>query len=105
MTSTPPPANETHPTDPLVLAARRAAERAERGAREPEPSLGARLGQIGVLGWAIVLPALLGAFLGHHLDRRFGTGVFFAAPLIMIGAALGFRSAWGWMHRNGGDRP
>ena len=83
----------------LAGAARRAAQRQQQGAEDPEPSLGARLGQIGILGWSIVVPTLLALLLGRWLDRTFSTGVFFSAPMIMIGAALGFRSAWEWMHR------
>lgn len=85
--------------DRLAEAARRAALRDRQGAADPEPSLGARLGQIGSLGWTIVLPTLLGLVLGRLLDRMLGTGVFFSAPLIMIGAGLGFWFAWKWMHR------
>jgi ATP synthase protein I len=85
--------------DELTDAARRAAEREAKGHADPEPSLGARLGQIGVLGWTIVVPTLLFLFLGRWLDRSFGTGIFFSAPLLMIGAAIGFWSAWRWMHR------
>lgn len=85
--------------DRIARAARRAVER-ERNARdEPEPSLGSRLGQIGILGWSIVVPTLLGLAIGHWLDKRFHTGVFFAAPLLMAGAAFGLWSAWKWMHR------
>ncbi len=84
--------------DRLAEAARRAAERAKAGENDPEPSLGARLGQIGILGWTIIVPTLLGVFIGRWLDRTFETGIFFSAPLIMIGAALGFWSAWRWMH-------
>ncbi|RKE37929.1 ATP synthase protein I [Paraburkholderia sp. BL23I1N1] len=83
----------------IAGAARQAAERNLRGREEPEPSLGSRLGQIGILGWAIVLPTLMGLGVGHWLDRTFGTRVFFSAPLLMIGAAVGFWSAWKWMHR------
>ncbi|HLP70944.1 AtpZ/AtpI family protein [Ciceribacter thiooxidans] len=93
----------TSPHEPrderLADAARRAAQRQQLGAEDPEPSLGTRLGQIGILGWSIVVPTLLALILGRWLDRTFSTGVFFSAPLIMIGAALGFRSAWKWMHR------
>ncbi|WP_143282075.1 AtpZ/AtpI family protein, partial [Caballeronia choica] len=32
-------------------------------------------------------------------DKHFHTGVFFAAPLLMAGAAFGLWSAWKWMHR------
>ena len=27
------------------------------------------------------------------------TGIFFTAPLIMLGAAVGMWTAWRWMHR------
>jgi ATP synthase protein I len=87
--------------DRLARAARRAVEREAAGRADPEPSLGARLGQIGVLGWAIVVPTLLLLFLGRWLDRSFGTGIFFSAPLLMVGAAIGLWSAWRWMHSQG----
>ena len=87
--------------DRLANAACRAAEREAEGRADPEPSLGTRLGQIGVLGWTIIVPTLLFLFLGRWLDRTFGTGIFFSAPLLMIGAAIGFWSAWRWMHRQG----
>ncbi|WP_353476226.1 AtpZ/AtpI family protein (plasmid) [Salipiger sp. H15] len=83
----------------VAEAARRSAEREKLGQETPEPSLGARLGQIGILGWAVVVPTLLGVVLGRVADRAFGTGVFFTAPGIMIGAAIGFHAAWKWMHK------
>jgi ATP synthase protein I len=95
----PRPANERNAHDRLAGAAREAAERDSRGRAEPEPSLGSRLGQIGILGWAIVLPTLLGLAFGHWLDRTFGTRVFFSALFLMLGAVVGFWSAWKWMHR------
>lgn len=87
------------PEDRLAEAARRAADAEREGAREPEPSLGTRLGQIGILGWTIVVPTLLGVVAGRFLDRTLETGVFFTAPLIMIGAGIGLWSAWKWMNR------
>lgn len=85
--------------DHVEQAARRAAERDVRARLDPEPSLGIRLGQIGILGWTIVVPTLVGLVLGRWLDRLFGTRVFFSAPLLMVGAALGLFFAWKWMHR------
>ena len=90
-----PPDPQTE--DKLANAARRSADRAKASLENPEPSLGSRLGQIGVLGWTIVVPTLLGLALGRWLDREFATGIFFSAPLIIIGAILGFWSAWKWM--------
>jgi ATP synthase protein I len=80
-------------------AARRAAERDRKAREDREPTIATRLGQIGVLGWAIVAPILLGVALGRWLDWTFKTGIFFTAPLIMLGAAAGMWTAWRWMHR------
>jgi ATP synthase protein I len=93
------PDDQDNDSDRIARAARQARLR-ERQARDlPEPSLGSRLGQIGILGWSIVIPTLLGLVIGRWLDRHFGTGVFFSAPLLMVGAAFGLWSAWKWMHR------
>ncbi len=85
--------------DSMAHAARQAVQRERELREEPEPSLGVRLGQIGILGWTIVVPTPLGLVISHWLDRHFNTGVFFSAPLLMAGAAVGLWSAWKWMHR------
>jgi ATP synthase protein I len=82
----------------LAHVARRAVERDARGREIPEPSLGARLGQIGVLGWTIIIPMLLALFAGRWLDRTLQTNVFFSGSLLMVGTAFGFWTAWRWMH-------
>lgn len=89
----------TRASDETARAARRSQDREKLARETPEPSLGSRLGQIGILGWAIVMPMLLGVVLGRLADRHFDTGVFFTAPAIMIGAAIGLHAAWKWMHR------
>lgn len=91
--------------DRLARAAESAVRRDKEAQNDPEPSVAARLGQIGVLGWTIVVPTLLGLFVGRWLDRRFATGIFFSAPLLMIGAAIGLWSAWKWMRRHGPEQP
>jgi ATP synthase protein I len=80
-------------------AARVAAERDRRFREDREPTIATRLGQIGVLGWAIVAPILLGVVIGRWLDLELKTRIFFTAPLMMLGAAAGLWSAWRWMHR------
>lgn len=85
--------------DAMESAARRASDRASEGARNPEPSLAARLGQIGILGWTIVTPMLVGLFAGRWLDRWLHTGIFFSAPLLLLGTVAGGWTAWKWMRR------
>jgi ATP synthase protein I len=83
----------------IESAARLAAKRARTFREDREPTIAARLGQIGVLGWAIVAPILIAVVIGRWLDWVFKTGVFFTAPLIMLGAAAGLWTAWRWMGR------
>jgi ATP synthase protein I len=88
------------PDDKLSAAAERAAARKREEREAPEPSLASRLGQIGVLGWAIVAPVLLSLLVGRWLDHRLNTGVFFSAPAVMLGACLGLWAAWRWMRKH-----
>jgi ATP synthase protein I len=84
--------------DPLVKGARLRGERHRRWLRESgEPSVVRRLAQVGVLGWMIVTPILIGIFAGRWLDARFHSGLFCTGPLLMLGLALGCWSAWKWM--------
>lgn len=85
--------------DHLADAARRSTTRDRLRQETPEPSLASRLGQIGILGWAIVTPILLGVVLGRLADRQFGTGVMLTAAAIFVGAGIGLHAAWKWMHK------
>ena len=91
------PKTELDEQDPLVQGIRLRKERNRRWLREGNPSVARHLAQIGVLGWIIVVPIMMGIFVGRWLDRTFDSGVFYTAPLLMLGAALGCWSAWKWM--------
>jgi ATP synthase protein I len=83
--------------DPLVKGIRQRGERHRRWLREGDSSVAQRLAQIGVLGWMIVVPMLVGVFVGRWLDQQFNSGLFWTAPLLMLGLALGCWSAWKWI--------
>lgn len=83
--------------DPLVKGVQLRGERHRRWLREGDPSVAGRLAQIGVLGWIIVVPMLIGIFVGRWLDHIFNSGIFWTAPLLFLGLALGCWSAWKWM--------
>jgi len=73
-------------------------ERRERWQREGERSIGQNLAMIGVLGWTIVLPTLLGLFAGRWLDRQFHMGIFWTLGLLGVGLTIGCMLAWKRMH-------
>ena len=89
------PSDQNH----LLSSIRHRVTRRTKAQREGPPSFGRYLAQVGVLGWTIVVPTLLGVFLGRWVDHRLGTGIFWTGPLLMAGLAIGCWSAWRWMHR------
>ena len=86
-------------TQGLADAVRRQQSRRHLWLSEGEPSMVRYVGQIGVLGWMIVAPTLAGLFIGRWLDARLHTGIFWSAPLLLVGVVAGCWSAWRWMHR------
>lgn len=91
-----PPARD--PRDPLLRQVALRAARNRRWRGEGETSVARRLAQIGVLGWIIVLPMLLGVFLGRWLDRLAHSGLMFTGAFLVLGLALGAWSGWKWMN-------
>lgn len=84
----------------LLEQVRRRAGSAQRWLRDGEPSLTKQFAAVGVLGWIIVVPALLGVWLGRWLDHWLSTGITFTAALLLLGVLLGGWSAWHWMHES-----
>jgi ATP synthase protein I len=78
----------------LEKAVEQAHRRREHWLQTGEWPMGRALAMMGRFGWAIVAPILLGAFVGRWLDRTFGSGVFWSAALVFLGAAAGFWSVW-----------
>jgi ATP synthase protein I len=84
---------EQRPKDMDEAVQRRRARR-EAWNREGERSLASNLAMVGTLGWLIVLPALIGAFVGRWLDRKTGMGVSFTSAFLCLGLLAGCWLAW-----------
>jgi ATP synthase protein I len=80
--------------DGLKRSVRLRRERRERAKHEGERSLAQNLAWMGTLGWLIIVPTLLGMFLGRWIDRHFGLGVTFSSTLCCVGLGLGCWLAW-----------
>ncbi len=55
------------------------------------------LGMMGLIGWSVVVPTLLGAALGFWLDHRHAGGFAWTLALLMAGLTLGCLNAWHWV--------
>jgi ATP synthase protein I len=82
----------------LLAQVHRRAQRGQRWLRDGEPTLMRQLAAVGVMGWIVVVPTLLGMLGGRWLDRWLGTGLTLTGAGLLLGLLLGCWSAWRWMH-------
>ena len=73
------------------------AARKLRARRNATPGVWSGLALMGVVGWSVVVPTLLGAALGLWLDRRYPGGRSWTLALLVAGLALGCLNAWHWV--------
>jgi ATP synthase protein I len=83
----------------LAESVRRHRQRRERWRREQRQGLAQNLVLVGSLGWSLVTPMLAGAFIGHFIDHRYHTGVFWSATLIFLGTVAGAYIVWDRLRR------
>ncbi len=55
------------------------------------------LGMMGLIGWSVALPTLLGAGLGLWLDARHAGRHSWTLALLVAGLVLGCLNAWHWV--------
>ena len=55
------------------------------------------LGMMGLVGWSVVVPTLLGAALGIWLDKHHPGKHAWTLALLVAGLALGCLNAWFWV--------
>ena len=57
------------------------------------------LGMMGLIGWSVVVPTLLGAALGIWLDNRHPGNHSWTLMLLVIGLIIGCLNAWHWVDK------
>lgn len=55
------------------------------------------LGMMGLIGWSVVIPTILGTALGIWLDKRLPGRHSWTLMLLLIGLFLGCLNAWHWV--------
>ena len=86
------------------------AARKLKARRDGAPGVWSGLGMMGLVGWSVVVPTLLGAALGLWLDHRHADTHSWTLALLVAGLTLGCLNAWHWvskedrsMHEDSGD--
>ncbi len=101
---------ETRATDRLAGKVEAQAARKLRARRDGAPGVWSGLGMMGLVGWSVAVPTLLGAALGLWLDNRLADTHSWTLALLVAGLTLGCLNAWHWvaredraMHEDSGD--
>jgi ATP synthase protein I len=55
------------------------------------------LGMLGLVGWSVCLPTLLGAWLGTWLDKHHPGTHAWTLALLVAGLCVGCANAWHWI--------
>ena len=85
--------------DKASAAIRRRAERMQKTRDEPKYSPLNGLGVFGVIGWAVAIPTVGGAFLGAWLNRVAPQSFSWPIALILGGVVVGAMVAWNWIDK------
>ena len=57
------------------------------------------VGMLGIIGWAVVIPTLLGLGVGWWLDHTYPSHIAWTLNLLIIGLLLGCWNAWHWVSK------
>jgi len=66
-------------------------------ARKSDQGVWFGLGMMGLIGWSVVVPTLLGAALGVWLDEHHPGKHAWTLALMVVGLAIGCANAWFWV--------
>jgi ATP synthase protein I len=75
------------------------AKRKIKKQRSPEASAWFGLGMMGLIGWSVALPTILGAAMGIWLDKHYKIEHSWTLALIIAGLTIGCFTAWGWLSK------
>jgi ATP synthase protein I len=73
------------------------AARKLKARRSTTPGVWFGIGMMGLIGWSVVVPTLLGAALGLWLDERHPGKHAWTLALLVAGLTLGCLNAWRWV--------
>jgi ATP synthase protein I len=73
------------------------AARKLKARRKSAPGVWFGLGMMGLIGWSVVVPTLLGAALGIWLDRHHPGKHAWTLALLVAGLSIGCLNAWHWV--------
>ncbi len=75
------------------------AARKLKARRNAAPGVWFGLGMMGIIGWSVAIPTLIGAALGLWLDKHYPGTRSWTLMLLVTGLTIGCLNAWHWVSR------
>lgn len=75
-----------------------------RRKREGAPNVFRTVALVGLIGWSVVLPMLIGIAIGTWIDRRWPSRFSWTLMLLVAGLAVGCWNAWNRIRQEREDR-
>lgn len=92
-----PTTKASQTTPPLAGQVGAKATRKLRARRHAARGIWFGLGMMGLIGWSVAIPTLLGAGLGLWLDKHHPGGRSWTLALLVAGLTIGCLNAWHWV--------
>jgi ATP synthase protein I len=83
--------------DRFTREVEKVAKRKMNANANPRRELWFGLGTMGLIGWSVVVPTLLGAALGQWLDKYHSGGRDWTLALMVAGLFIGCINSWHWI--------
>lgn len=84
---------------PLLEIVGSKAARKLKAKKVDSPGIWFGLGMMGLIGWSVAIPTLLGSALGIWLDSHYPEGRSYTLALLIAGLSLGCFNAWHWVSK------
>lgn len=97
MTDETPESRPTKKASALAEQIDAKAKRMLKARRRRAPGVWFGLGMMGLIGWSVTVPTLVGAAIGMWLDRHYPGNRSWTLALLISGLAIGCLNAWHWV--------
>ncbi|NMB86663.1 MAG: putative F0F1-ATPase [Methanosaeta sp. PtaB.Bin018] len=73
-----------------------------RARRDKSRGIWLGLGMMGMVGWSVAVPTLIGVAIGIWMDIRYPGRISWTLTFLSIGLVIGCANAWYWVERERG---
>lgn len=70
-----------------------------RARRDKSKGIWLGLGMMGMIGWSVAIPTLIGVGIGIWMDLKYPGHLSWTLTFLSIGLAVGCANAWYWVER------